>query len=456
MNGDRLERVVLLLILLAYGLLAVLYATQTPPWQIPDEPAHYNYVRQVAESGCCPTLTTADWDDAYRQQLVNNGFDPQYLGQLDTVQYEDHQPPLYYLLAAPIFSLSGGSLIALRLFSALLGAGVILGVYGIARAASAGSAPLALGAAAFAAFVPQHVAIMAGAGNDALAELIVAIGTLLALWYLTPEVTRRFRPGPLVLGLVMGLGFLTKVSTFLLGPVIALAILLRWWREADRRWAGLIRALALFLIPALIVGALWWLRNIGLYGWPDFLGLGRHDAVVVGQPRTADWIAREGVGSWLSLGVRTTFDSFWGQFGWMGVPMPDWIYALLLAFSRGQLRRADPAGPARPAGRTVPRPARRGPAAGGPLRAGDRPVPLLQHLLRAVPGALPVPWPGGLRCHDRRGLGRLERAGGGPAARGLAALAPGAGPVVAGGPERLRPLAGGDPEFEGVVGGKQC
>ena len=333
MNGHRLERVVLLLILLAYAVLAVLYATQTPAWQIPDEPAHYNYVRQVAESGCCPTLTASDWDDAYRQQLVNSGFDPQYLGQLNTVQYEDHQPPLYYLLAAPIFSLSGGSLIALRLFSALLGAGVILSVYGIARAAAGGSAPLALGAAAFAAFVPQHVAIMAGASNDALAELIVAVGTLLALWYLTPEVTRRFRPGPLVLGLVMGLGFLTKVSTLLLGPVIALAILLRWWRESDRHWAGLIRALALFLVPALIVGALWWLRNIGLYGWPDFLGLGRHDAVVVGQPRTADWIAREGFGAWLGLGVRTTFDSFWGQFGWMGVPMPGWIYALLLAFT---------------------------------------------------------------------------------------------------------------------------
>jgi 4-amino-4-deoxy-L-arabinose transferase-like glycosyltransferase len=332
-NGDRLERAILLLILLAYGVLAVLYATQTPAWQVPDEPAHYNYARQVAESGCCPVLTAEDWNDTYRQQLVDSGFDPQYLGQLNTVQYEDHQPPLYYLLAAPIFSLSGGSLIALRLFSALLGAGVILGIYGVARAASGGSAPLALGAAAFVAFVPQHIAIMAGAGNDSLTELIVAVGTLLAIWHLTPDVPRRFQPGPLSMGLVMGLGFLTKASTLLLGPVIALALLLRWWREPDRRWQGLIRALILFLLPALILGALWWLRNIGVYGWPDILGLGRHDAIVIGQPRTADWIAREGVGAWLGLGVRTTFDSFWGQFGWMGVPMPDWVYALLVAFT---------------------------------------------------------------------------------------------------------------------------
>jgi hypothetical protein len=43
------EKLVLLALLLAYGLLAFLYATQTPDWQVPDEPAHYNYTRQVAE-----------------------------------------------------------------------------------------------------------------------------------------------------------------------------------------------------------------------------------------------------------------------------------------------------------------------------------------------------------------------------------------------------------------------
>ncbi|MDX5319132.1 MAG: hypothetical protein LPK38_07275, partial [Actinomycetes bacterium] len=48
----------------------------------------------------------------------------------------DHQPPLYYLLAAPIYRASGGSLLALRLFSALLGSGIIVAVYSIGRAIS--------------------------------------------------------------------------------------------------------------------------------------------------------------------------------------------------------------------------------------------------------------------------------------------------------------------------------
>jgi len=324
------ERAVLSAILLAYAVLAILYALLTPAWQVPDEPAHYNYIRQVAEEGCCPALTAADWDAAYLATLTASGFDPQHLGDLASVQYEDHQPPLYYLLAAPVYRLSGGSLTALRLFSAVIGAGVILCVYGVARAAGAG-APLRLGAAAFAAFLPQHVAILAGVNNDSLAGLIAGAGTLLAVLHATGRLP--VRRGALLLGGVLGLGFLTKASTFLLGPLAVLAIFLRWRREEGRRVTGLLRVGALCLLPALLLGALWWGRNLALYGWPDFMGLGRHDAVVAGQPRTADWIAAEGLAGWLAEGARVTFQSFWGQFGWMGVPMPGWVYAALLAFT---------------------------------------------------------------------------------------------------------------------------
>ncbi len=347
-----IERALLALILLVYAALATLYAVKTPPWQIPDEPAHYNYIRQVAAGGCCPEITPGDWDAAYLEDLKASGFDPALLGNLPGVQYEDHQPPLYYLLAAPLYAATGGNLIALRLFSALLGAGAILCVYGIGRAA-AGSALLALSAAAFAAFVPQHVAILAGVSNDALAELIVGAGVWLAMRYvvLAPDLPQRtsfpdkgaraisplrLRVGEqgvgFGMGLVIGLGLLTKASTWLLALLIPLAVWLRWRREG-RPLPDLLRAWARVLIPALILGALWWLRNLGVYGWPDFMGLGAHDRVVVGQLRTAEMIAQEGVGAWLGTGLRVTFQSFWGQFGWMGVPMPLWVYLALLAFT---------------------------------------------------------------------------------------------------------------------------
>ena len=87
------------------------------------------------------------------------------------------------------------------------------------------------------------------------------------------------------------------------------------------------------LLPALVLGALWWGRNVAVYGWPDVMGLIRHDAVVVGQPRTADWIARDGLIPFLAGAAQTTFRSFWGQFGWMGVVLDSRIYRGLAIFT---------------------------------------------------------------------------------------------------------------------------
>jgi hypothetical protein len=76
------------------------------------------------------------------------------------------------------------------------------------------------------------------------------------------------------------------------------------------------------------------MHGIQTYGGRDILGLARHDEVVVGQLRTEDYINNELEGSrrayWNNLS-KTTFHSFWGQFGWMALPMPSRFYRLLLA-----------------------------------------------------------------------------------------------------------------------------
>src|SRR5512140_2047072 len=93
----RLELAVLAVITLAYLGVATLYAVKTPAWQVPDEPAHYNYIAQIAASGCCLTLKPGDWDNAYLNAIKAAKFSAESLqGRLDTVRYEDHQPPLYY------------------------------------------------------------------------------------------------------------------------------------------------------------------------------------------------------------------------------------------------------------------------------------------------------------------------------------------------------------------------
>jgi 4-amino-4-deoxy-L-arabinose transferase-like glycosyltransferase len=315
----------ILLILLVYLILGGLYASYTPDWQAPDEPAHYNYVKQLA-NGRFPIMQQGDYNEATKNEIVSAKFAPQY--SIDSFTYEDWQPPLYYLLLTPVFWLADGSLLALRLASLVLGGGVVLLAYVLARRLFPDKWWLAWGTAVFVAFLPQHLAIMASVNNDALAELIIAgiLVVLVGKWQVASG-KWQVASGKWQVGLLLGLGYLTKGTVYPLTAVIALALLWRYWGD----WRGLIRAGLQVAGPAFVLGALWWGRNVAIYGGLDVLGKAAHDAVVVGQPRTADWIAAQGFGPVARQFIQTTFHSFWGQFGWMALPMnnPGWLYPLL-------------------------------------------------------------------------------------------------------------------------------
>lgn len=314
------ETLMLTGLVLVYGVLASLYALYTPPWQSPDEPAHYNYIRQLAE-GSFPIMEPSDYSQAYFGEVVSSGFDPAY--DLIPFSYEDYQPPLYYLLQTPVFWLGNGRLTPLRLFNVFLGMATLIVAYQVARRLL--PAWQALTAVAFIAFVPQHMAISASVNNDGLSELLIALLLWGALAY------RADGKRPCLLGLLVGAALLTKVTAYLMAPLVGVAILWNHWGDWRMVWR---RGTAVFL-PALALGLLWWGRNLAIYGWPDFLGISAHDAVVVGQPQTAEWVAQHGWGYVLHAFWRTTFNSFWGQFGWMAVPMshPAWLYPVLGLFS---------------------------------------------------------------------------------------------------------------------------
>ena len=329
----RTEYLGLGLLLLAYLALGVLFALRTPAWQAPDEPAHYNYVRQLA-GGELPVIEPGDWDQSYLSEIVGSEFDPAY--SIAEITYEDWQPPLYYLAQLAVYRISAGSLTAMRLLSVAFGAGVVALAYVIGRVVFDGNIPRALGVAAFVAFVPQHLAMLSSVNNDSLAELIIA--AILALLVL-PWPDRSPAKRLLALGLLLGLGFLTKATVYLMAPVVGLFLLARYWPRPDRlpqpvrSSSGLVRALLLVFVPALLLGLLWWGRNVAVYGPLDVIAKEAHDAVVVGQPRTAEWIAQYGLGGTLGRFLRTTFNSFWGQFGWMAAPLPGWMYGPLVVLT---------------------------------------------------------------------------------------------------------------------------
>ena len=328
------DRLTLALIVLLYLGVATLYAVKTPDWQVPDEPAHYNYIRQLATEGQWPVLQPGDYDQSYLARLTGERFPPEL--SLQAVEYEDHQPPLYYLLATPVYLVFDGALTPLRLFSVVLGAGIVLLAYAVVAEVFPQRPRIALGAAAFVAFLPQHVAMMAGVNNDSLAELWIGLTLWLAVRQFQScavQGGRERRDGWLRLGVVLGLGLVTKTTCLPVAAALALTLLIVWWRDDDGNWKGLLRTLALTFGPALIIVAPWWMRNLSLYGGLDLYGLANHDAVVLGQPRTLQWIQENGLGVWLERGLTFTFQSFWGQFGWMGVLMPTWLYRALALWS---------------------------------------------------------------------------------------------------------------------------
>ncbi|NOX60595.1 MAG: DUF2142 domain-containing protein [Chloroflexi bacterium] len=324
----------LLFILFIYLLLGGLYAALTPAWQTPDEPAHFNYARELAEKARLPLLRPGDYDQAYLETIKAAGF-PAHMS-IDNIRYEGHQPPLYYALASPILMATQGTDVRIRLFwlrllGVALGAGVVLLIWAIARRLFPQHIWRAAWAAAFAAFLPMHIAMMASANNDGLSELLIAAVIFRLLGHLKSD-SNATRGWPLT-GALLGLALLTKFQTYMLAPLVLGVWLWQGWREQGKKtWRfAWLRAGAAWMLPAFLLPLPWWLRNMQVYGFTDPLGLKRHDAVVTGQPRTLDWIAQTGWNAYLDRLVDFSFQSFWGVFGWLGAFMDGRVY-LLLAF----------------------------------------------------------------------------------------------------------------------------
>jgi 4-amino-4-deoxy-L-arabinose transferase-like glycosyltransferase len=324
-NTKPAPHILLAAIVAATVAIGALYAIYTPAWQVPDEPAHYNYVRQLAQGCGLPVMEMGDYDQEYLSRLTAEKFPPDL--SIDSVTYEDHQPPLYYLLATPIYLLFDGAVLPLRLLSVMFGAALLVVAFEAVRAIFPARPGVALAATAFIAFIPQHVAMTAGVNNDTLAELVVA-GVLWALVvYLRGE-----RDHPWRVGLLLAAALLTKGSIYVVIPLAVLAAVIRWRREG-RTWRWAAAQLAWMLVPALLLSAPWFVRNGLIYGWLDPTGQARHDLVVEGQMRPLEYVALEGWDGYWERAYTFTFQSFWGQFGWMGVVLPARIYRALALFS---------------------------------------------------------------------------------------------------------------------------
>jgi 4-amino-4-deoxy-L-arabinose transferase-like glycosyltransferase len=309
-------------VLLVYLAFATAYARFTPAWNNPDEPAHYVYIAHIAETGGLPVLQPGDWTPDRLEPLIRSHFPQGQATAIDFLRYEAWQPPLYYLASAPVYRLAPpeARLGALHAFNILLGAASLVFAYLVAdaffsRLAVLGArekAWLPLVAAGALVGVPMFAATSAAINNDNLANLFGGALTVMLLRTLSGAPSPRWA---VLLGVVLGLGVLTKLT---LGFFLPLAVAALFAGCVPRRAAA--RQTLVMLAAMLLVLSPWLVRQGLTYGWDDLLAKRRHDAILIGRAFPSLELSY-----WLGWGTRL-FRSAWALFGWMQVPTSEKVY----------------------------------------------------------------------------------------------------------------------------------
>ncbi|RZS59978.1 DUF2142 domain-containing protein [Xylanimonas ulmi] len=367
------RRLDVLLTLLVVAVAAT-WALLTPPLRAPDEPQHLNSVLRVAHGGgwpkpgdavLAPVVQQARLDVALATDLpgryVDRAATPQFAdadivpaaerartdattalphgpaAEPDDVDQMSQHPPLYYALGAGVLHATGLAdgrwdlqLLALRLLDVALLAPLVPLAAWSARRLTGSTAAGAL-AATFPLFSPQVGHILGAVNNDALITLVGGVVTALVVRVLTGD--RRLRTAAAI-GVVVGVGLLTKVMAAFLLPVVALAYLIGPGGALGAGTRGRGRALGGDVVrvlasggAALAVGGWWWVRNLVIYGTVQPVGI----------ERDLQGMVPEGVVAYTVQAWRRLSRSFFGDLGWLDLRTPQgfWMTATVVLLALG-------------------------------------------------------------------------------------------------------------------------
>lgn len=269
---------VLTSILLVAVMRGALYASFMPPWGLIDEEQHVDYIQHLVEEHAIPVVgqtylsgkiidslfATRRWE-VFRWPTPASR-DPREMG-FEGHSYEGYQPPLYYILLAPLYVALPGDIL-IKLFAlrwAMVGLSLLTVwmTYRIAQRLFPQSSLWPLLASLLLIVIPERTMAVSRVNNDVLLEVVATA----FLWVCTSAILegisiRRAR----LLGVLFGLGVLTKMSMLVLAVALAFVFYANRRLPSVRRsalWAG---GLGLILILPMV------LRNLWLYG--DLTGFG--------------------------------------------------------------------------------------------------------------------------------------------------------------------------------------
>jgi len=344
----------------------VTWALLVPAWQSPDSTTHFAYAQSLAErfalpgaanraqsstdqnladasvgaslEALLPAVVKPDWSAAdYSRYLAAAGKNPSR-SDGGGPNPESSNPPLYYLYADLAYwadyggdafdrlyamQIWGVSLLLLTVLGAWLLAGEVLGRRRLPQLACAAATGLE----------PMVTFISTSVTPD---------GLLIALWTITfwlgarVIVRRARRRDAVALCAIMAAAILTKATSYALLPAVLFALAIGWLRRPreERRAATgqLAPALAVLVVPVLgwvalasrlsrsAVNALpaaghgFNLRQLLSYVWQFYLPRLSFLTPTVGEPL-----------AYYEIWIREA----WGTFGWLDVPMANWVFSVI-------------------------------------------------------------------------------------------------------------------------------
>jgi hypothetical protein len=340
----------------------------TPAFQAPDEPSHFAYVQDLAETGNLPVGDQESFSPAEDIVLqdIHQGevrYSPQNhtiftVSQQRQLQHDmdlplspdssnagvaASEPPLYYALETiPYYAASGGTLLdqlaLMRLFSALTAGVTALFVFLFLRE-SLPAVPWTWTVGGLGVAVAPLLGMMAGSVNSD--TLLYAVSA--ALFYC---LARGFRRGltpklAALTGAVIGAGLLTKLNFFGLLPGAILGLVVLTARARRTSPLAAYRSLTLALVTAAIGPCLY----IGLN-----LLAGRHAYGIltpaISSTKSKGSLTQEIGYIWefylprlpgmhnyfpgLSTTIQYWVNGFVGLYGWVDTVFPGWVYRVAL------------------------------------------------------------------------------------------------------------------------------
>jgi hypothetical protein len=353
---------------------AVCWSVITPPFQAPDEQAHFAYVQNLAETGRLPSSGRDEYSPEESQVLADlHQGEVRWHPELTTISSPTAveklrldlatalprsgpggigvaatEPPLYYALATIPYQLgTGGTLLdrleLVRLLSALMAGLTALFTFMFVREALPG-VPWAWTVGGLAAALMPLLGFTSGfVTPDSMLYAVCA-----AIFY---RLAHAFRRGltwraAIPLGLLIGAGFLTKLNFVGLAPGVMLGLVVLGFRgvrdtpdgpRARRAFGPMALTMAISVAPI----CLYVLFNV-INGHPTF-GLVSKAATDVSRKES---IVGEIVYIWefylprlpgmtnnfpgLSTLRQVWFNRTVGLYGWLDTTFPPWVYMFAL------------------------------------------------------------------------------------------------------------------------------